>query len=230
MSLLILLGLLAAQSASPSPTQPVSPAAAQAKDDRVDRAAELMRDGKQTAAIAILDTKIAEFEKAHPANSETMVFSASNLSQTIYYSGLSAALKKSGVVLDADWGFAYFLKGFALIDLNRSDDAFPYLDKAVALSPGDAQFLAERGEWYKTHKQWDKAFADFKAAADASAFSDESEKAKHKARGLRGMAYVLVEKHDLDGAEKLYKQSLEVEPGNAGAMSELEYIKSIRRK
>ena len=72
MSLLILLGLLAAQSASPSPTQPVSPAAAQAKDDRVDRAAELMRDGKQAAAIAILDTKIAEFEKAHPANSETM--------------------------------------------------------------------------------------------------------------------------------------------------------------
>jgi len=41
---------------------------------------------------------------------------------------------------------------------------------------------------------------------------------------------VLVEKHDLDGAEKLYKQSLEVEPGNAGAMSELEYIKSIRPK
>jgi hypothetical protein len=117
MSLLILLGLLAAQSASPSPAQPVSPAAAQAKDDRIDRAAELMRDGKQAAAIAILDTKIAEFEKAHPANSETMVFSASNLSQTIYYSGLSAALKKSGVVLDADWGFAYFLKGFALIDL-----------------------------------------------------------------------------------------------------------------
>lgn len=41
---------------------------------------------------------------------------------------------------------------------------------------------------------------------------------------------MLVEKHDFDGAEKLYNQSLEVEPGNSGAISELEYIKSIRRK
>ena len=44
------------------------------------------------------------------------------------------------------------------------------------------------------------------------------------------MAYVRVEQKDLDGAEKLYKQSLELEPDNAGARSELEYIKSLRSK
>jgi tetratricopeptide (TPR) repeat protein len=232
MSLLLSFVFGAAQIASASPGEKVALAPAEAKvaDDRVDRAFALMKEGNQTAAITILDKKIADFEKAHPACSDTLVFSASNLTQTLYYSGISAALKKNGVVLDGDWALAYFLKGFALIDLKRADDALPYLDRAVALSPGDAQFIAERGEWYKSHKQWDKAFSDFKAAVDASNFSDDSTKARHKARGLRGMAYVRIEQNNLNEAERLYKESLKLEPNNAGAMSELEYIKSLRAK
>src|SRR5258705_12842176 len=96
-------------SAPPVQTQAAAPAPAKAStgDNRIERAAALMKDGKQTEAIAILDTMIAEFEKAHPTNSDMMVFSASNLAQTIYYSGISAALKKNGVVVDGDWAMAY---------------------------------------------------------------------------------------------------------------------------
>lgn len=234
MSLLLSLALLAAdptaQTVANPPTATPAPPEAKKDDDRIDRAAMLMKEGKHADAIDILDGMIAEFEKAHPANSETMVFSASNLVQTIYYSGITAALKKNGVVVDGNWALAYFLKGFALIDLNRSDEALPYLDKAVALSPSDSQFLAERGEWYKSHKQWDKAFADFKAAADASGFSDESVKEKDKARALRGMGFVRIELGDLNEAEKLFHESLKLTPGNQNALSELEYIKSLRSK
>jgi tetratricopeptide (TPR) repeat protein len=234
MSLLLTLAALlldpSAQAADQGPIQSRSavPAESAKQDDRVDRAAALMKDGKQAEAIQILDGVIADFEKAHPANSETMVFSASNMTQTIYYSGLTAALKKNGVVVDGNWAVAYFLKGFALIDLDRSEEALPYLDKAVALSPADAQFLAERGEWYKSHKQWDKSFADFKAAADASEFSDDSVKAGDKARGLRGMGFARIEQGKLAEAEKLFRQSLELTPGNEHALSELEYIKSLK--
>ena len=130
MSLFLSFALLAAPTASASPNQmrmaETPSAAAQGMDDRVDRAAALVRSGDPAAAIAILNSKIAEFETAHPANSDTMVFSASNLPQAIYYSGLSAAVKRNGVVLDGDWAFAYFLKGFALIDLNRLDDPFHF--------------------------------------------------------------------------------------------------------
>ena len=230
---LVALGPSAQETKAPSnQAQATASAPAEAKtgDNRVAQAAELVKDGNPAAAIAILDGVIAEFEKAHPANSDEMVFSASNLTQTIYYSGITAALNKSGVVVEGDWALAYFLKGFALIDLNRSGDALPYLDKAVALSPGDAQYLAERGEWYKSHKQWSKAFADFEAAVDAASFSDDSIKAKHKSRGLRGMAFVRVEEGNLKEAERLYKQSLKLEPGNAGALGELEYIKSLKAK
>jgi tetratricopeptide (TPR) repeat protein len=238
MSLLLNLAMLALDPTAQATDQPVSqsqtatlaPTEAKKEDDRIDRAAQLMKDGKIADAITILDGMIAEFEKAHPANSDSMVFSASNLMQTIYYSGITATLKKNGVVVEDDWALAYFLKGFALIDLNRPDDALPYLDKAVALSPVDSQYLAERGEWHKSRKQWDQAFADFKAAADASDFSEDSIKAHHKARGLRGMGYVRIEQGQLDEAEKLFRQSLKSEPGNEIALSELEYIKSLRSK
>lgn len=237
MSLLLSLVMLAMDPAPQATSQPVgqpqaaTPAAPEAKkDDRIDRASELMNQGKPAEAIAIVDGMIAEFEKAHPANSEAMVFSASNLMQTVYYSGITATLKKNGVVVDGNWAFAYFLKGFALIDLKRSDEALPYLNKAVALSPADSLYLAERGEWYKSHKQWDKAFADFKAAADASEFSDEQYKARDKSRGLRGMGFARIEQGKLDEAEKLFHQALELEPGNKNALGELEYIKSLRTK
>lgn len=232
MRLVLAFALLTMQAANASPAQAASaPAAAEVKQEgRIDQAYMLMKDGKQAAAIAILDGMIAEFENAHPANADLMVFSASNLAQTVYYSGLTAAAKKSGVVVEGDWAMAYFLKGFALIDLNRPDDAFPFLDKAVALSPSDAQYLAERGEWYKSRRQWNKALADFKAAVDASAFSDEDIQAEHKSRGLRGMGFVRIEQGNLDEAEKLFKQALKLTPGHPSALSELEYIKSQRAK
>lgn len=214
---------------APSPPTASAPAAQQ-EDSRIAKASDLIHQGKPADAIPILDGMIAEFEKAHPANGDRLVYSASTPTQTIYYMALSAALKKDGIVVDEDWGLAYFLKAFALIDLGRSEQALAPLNKAIALSPADAQFLAERGEWYKSHQQWDKSFADFKAAADGAAFSDESLKARHKARALRGMGFARIEQGDLKDAERLFRESLQLEPGNDHARSELEYIRSLQKK
>jgi hypothetical protein len=92
MGLSLVLALLALQpmppaaSAPPAQTQATAAAPADAKtgDDRAERAATLIKDGKPAEAIAILDPMIAEFEKAHPANPDLMVFSASNPTQTLW--------------------------------------------------------------------------------------------------------------------------------------------------
>ncbi|HEX6740725.1 MAG TPA: tetratricopeptide repeat protein [Sphingomicrobium sp.] len=231
MVLLLSLAALALAPVAQAAAQPAGATApAPAADGSVERAAELIKDGKPADALPLLDGLIAQFEKGHPATGKTMVFSASNLAQTIYYSGISAALKRDGIVVDGNWALAYFLKGFALVDLNRSDEALACFDRAIALSPADSQYLAERGEWYKSHKQWDKAFADFKAAADWANLSDDSFQARNKSRGLRGMGFVRIEQGDLKEAEKLFRQSLEVEPRNANALSELDYIKSLKSR
>jgi tetratricopeptide (TPR) repeat protein len=97
---------------------------------------------------------------------------------------LSATQKKSGIVVDGSWATAHFLKGFALVDLRRSDEALVQFDRAIALSPMNAHFLAERDEWYNSHKQWDKAFDDFQSASTYSEFADPADQTTFKGRGL----------------------------------------------
>ena len=45
---------------------------------------------------------------------------------------------------------------------------------------------------------------------------------------LRGLGYTWIELKDLDRAEAFYRRSLEVEPGNATATKELQYIERSR--
>ena len=42
------------------------------------------------------------------------------------------------IVTDRNWADAYFLKGFALIDADRANEAIGWFDKALALSPKNA--------------------------------------------------------------------------------------------
>lgn len=127
-------------------------------------------------------------------------------------------------------GEAYFVKGFALVDLGRADDAKPYFDKAIALAPMNAQYLAERGEWYKSRKDWAHAYEDYESASSAAEFSPDGRKNAEKARALRGLGFVRIEQGELKEAERLYKESLRYQPDNAGARSELDLIKSLKSK
>jgi hypothetical protein len=67
----------------------------------------------------------------------------------------------------------------------------------------------------------------FKSAAAFSTFADEAEQIDAKGRGLRGMAFVLIEKGDLKRAQKLLKEALKLNQNDQGARPELEYIKSL---
>jgi tetratricopeptide (TPR) repeat protein len=198
-----------------------------AESAKVDEAYLLMKSGKLAEAIAIFDSIIAQMEAKY-ANEKRQIFAARSMTETILYAGLAGTQKKDAIVLNDAWATAYFLKGFALIDLNRRDDAKPLFDKALGLSPMNAQFLAERGEWFKNRKEWSSAFADFEAASTAAEFSPDDVKKSEKARALRGMGFVRIEQGELKEAEKLFRQSLKLQPGNSSALSELEYIKSLK--
>jgi tetratricopeptide (TPR) repeat protein len=206
-------------------TRPSAPAPA---DKRLDQAVAAIRSAKAADALPLLDAIIADFDRAHPPKANVMVFSASNMTQTLMYSVLPATQKKNGIVVDGAWSLAHFLKGFALVDLKRSDEALAQFDRAIALSPMNSQYLGERGEYYKSRKQWDKAYADFKSAADFSTFSDEADRTSAKGRGLRGMAFVMIEKGELKQAQKLLKEALKLNPNDAGARHELDYLKSLK--
>jgi tetratricopeptide (TPR) repeat protein len=146
----------------------------------------------------------------------------------VYATLVMVKSRGNAIVTDRNWADAYFLKGFALIDANRPDEAITWFDKALTLSPNNAHMLAERAEWYKARHEWDRAYQEFDAARGATDFSEDDVFKAEKGRALRGMAFVRVEQNRLDEAEKLIRQALDVDPTDQKALSELQYIQSRR--
>lgn len=146
------------------------------------------------------------------------------------YSGMAAEAKRSAVVLERAPCYAIFLKGFALIDLNRSDEAPAYFERAIAMAPLNAQFLAELAEWYKNRRDWAHARPLFQRALDASEFSPPDRKIFDKTRGLRGLGYILIEEGKLDEAERLYRKCLELDRNDDRSKRQLDYIAGKRAK
>lgn len=204
-----------------------APAAARAKP--IDEAWRLISDKKPGEAIVALDRVIAKEAKRHKRD-RRQIYCAHSPEETVMYVGMGAVGKRDTVVLDPTWCTAIFLKAFALIDLNRSDEAKPLFDRAVAMAPMNSQFLSELAEWHKSRRQWGTAFSLFERASAAAELSRKEVRTGHKGRALRGMGFVLIEQGKLDEAELLFHQALELDPNDAGARRELQYIEEQRQR
>lgn len=223
-----------ADPAAPSPrandTAPTSDKAQNAADDKIINAVtDLIRAGRSAEAIPILDTAIADADRYY-ATEKRQIFCARSLPETLMYAGMGANAKKDTVVLGPEWSMLIFLKGFALVDVGRGDEAKPLFDRAIALSPMNAQFLAEEGEWYKARKDWANAYQLFSSASVAADINPKDTDHAEKRRALRGMGYALSEQRRFDEAEKLFRECLKLDPKDAGALQELEYIREQRGK
>src|SRR4051794_40852568 len=120
MKALIALALLLA-----APQAHAGPAPVAAPDPdmvQVDQAAELIHNGKPAEAVALLDPLIAAQEQRR-ANDKRRIYCARSVPESLFYLQSSAPEKNGAVVLPQSSCYSIFLKGFALIDLNRSDEA-----------------------------------------------------------------------------------------------------------
>ena len=203
-----------------------APAADSGQAD-VNRAAALIGAKQPAEAVAVLDALIARQEAERKGETRD-VYCARTPAETMLYTGMAAQAKRRALVLAEAACYPLFLKGFALIDLNRPDEARPWLERALAMGPSNAQFLGELAEWYKSQRQWPKARELFQRAVDASALSPENRQVFDKTRGLRGLGFILVEEHRLDEAEKLYREALRLDPNDERSKRQLQYIAEQR--
>ncbi|TMJ16597.1 MAG: tetratricopeptide repeat protein [Alphaproteobacteria bacterium] len=228
---LILLGLLAplqaAQSQVATQAGPVAGIDQAAESKAIDAASAFITSGKPAEAISILDKLIADRERVHGSDTR-LIFNSRSTAEAIVYSGLAVQQKRDSVVYGENWSLAYFLKGFALIDLNRPAEAKPMYDKALALSPMNSHYLGELAEWHKNNKDFPAALDMFARALDAAEFSPDEAKVFDGTRALRGMAFILIEQGKLDEAEKRLNEALKMDPNDAKAKGELQYIADRR--
>ncbi|RST31597.1 hypothetical protein HMF7854_12690 [Sphingomonas ginkgonis] len=165
-----------------------------------------------------------------PARTDKLYFSPGSLPETLFYGAMAAKMKKEAVMLDGSLAEAHWLRGFALVDLDRSDAAKGDLDRAVQLAPLNSRYLAERGEWYKNRRDWERSYADFDQAVTAAGLSSGERTGRDKARALRGMAFARVEQDRLDDARKLLNQALAADPGNERTKADLADLAARKKR
>ena len=111
--------------------------------------------------------------------------------------------KRGAVVVSSLWSDAWYIKGYALVELRRIGEAKSALESALALAPRNSQYLGELGNLYLGLRDWPQAFATFeKAEVAAREFSPPEVKNAELSRAWRGMGYVYIEQNRLDDAEK----------------------------
>lgn len=123
---------------------------------------------------------------------------------------------------------AYKSRAFIDIDNKAFDSALAFLDKAITLAPFWAEPLTERGYLLNQLGRSPEALATYRQAIGLVERFPSNKYAN--ALALRGLGYTQVELGDLAAAEEAYRKSLEVEPGNALAERELDYIRKQRER
>src|SRR5262245_23117833 len=195
----------------------------------LNEARDLVDGQKAGQAIAKCDEVINAF-RTHYGQSTKKVFCARTSAETLGVLLKAAVDKTNAIALSSIWADAYFMKGYALQELHRLDEAKASVQSALELSPLNSQYRAEMGVIYALKKDWLKAEQAYKEAEDTAPLSPEASKADDLGRARRGLGYVHVELGKLDEAEKKYEQCLAANPKDRKAKAELEYVREQKAK
>ena len=197
----------------------------------LDQGAQLIQGHKQQEAIAAFEKVSTAYEEKYKDTPEK-IYCARNATESLVYLTKSAIGDKpqSAIVLSSpNWAYAYFLKGYALIDLGKLPEARASIQKALDLMPDNAQFIGEIGHLYQIEKNWDLQIQTFKQMEHAADL-DPNTKSIYLPRAWRGIAFALTEQGKFDESESYYKKCLDMNPNDHTAQNELRYIQMLKAK
>lgn len=204
-----------------------------ARSARVDQALGLIQAKQPEAGLAELDQVIRDYE-ADYAGEKGQIFCASSPEETLQELAAHAvAAKGRAIAIGTPWCYALWAKGFALIDLDRLDEAATFLERAVAMWPMRAQFRSELGYVYQMLKRPDDALASYTQAADLAERLAGDERKRALRIAWYGMGFALIELDRLDEAETTLEKCLKLTPDDKKVASELQYVrdqKEARKK
>ncbi len=213
-----------------SPSDPTNSDFDRANSALLDSGAALVRQGKQEEAIAsYFDKAIAAYE-AHYKGESRAIYVGRSTTETLLYMMMAVTAKRDAVAIKSLWADAYYLKAYALIELKRRPEARDSLDRALALSPMNSQYLSESAELYGSLKEWDAALAAYKKAEEGASMGPPELKDADTARAWRGQGFVYIELNRLEEAFAMYEKCLAQNPKDSKAQGELTYIKSLKDK
>lgn len=209
----------AAPVAAPAP-KPVEIAIKQASAD--------LQAGNAQAAMTLVEPYAAQLDQ-QIASEKRQSYCGMSMVETLLYMMMAAQQKKSAVALGPELCDALFIKGFALVDLDRVAEAQAIFKHLVDLAPMHGAFVSELANTYRVQKNWAAALETYESAEAAAEFADKPDVAARQCIALRGQGYVLVELGKWDDAEKAYRKCLGVIPDEPKSLGELRYVAQHRK-
>ena len=188
----------------------------------LDEARSAIKAGNATRAVELLNGIVEDCE-SRTSSPDTRVLSFANVGEFIVY---STTTEGTGSVswVDMTCPLAYHDLAYIHAGNREFDQALPLLDTSTKLAPYWAQPHVERGYILNQLRRFQEALESYEKAIELTRF-ESSRDAKPSA--LRGAGFALIELDDLDAARARFNESLELEPGNAIALSELRYIDQL---
>jgi tetratricopeptide (TPR) repeat protein len=204
-----------------------APAVAQDFSDEFKSALKQFHD-KDFARSAAAFRSIADgFSAQHAQADEHRYYCAVATSEAQIYSVLHVTEPITVDVLGPEWCESLFYLAYSDVELGDTAGALEALDQAIALAPFNPHYEVERGFVLRSVGQLDQAMEAYRSASrHAESLGDRTD--TWKAISLRGIGSIHAERKNWDEAEKAYRDSLEFEPDNKIALSELQYIKENR--
>lgn len=159
-------------------------------------------------ALEMMKPLLADFETRY-AGEKRHIFCAVNSNQQKAYLSDAAAARVDAVTVEPDWCRAQYVRGYALIDLGKMDDALAAFRHLTDLAPKNSRYLNELGYVLADQKKYAdaaKAYQRSLAAIDLSPDNYDQEKCV----AYRGIGYNMAKLGKLDDAEAAYRNCLAI--------------------
>lgn len=199
-----------------------------AADATIDRAFSAIEAGDAARALATVEPVVASFEKEY-SGEKRQIFCSQTAEQDGYYLATAAGHTDTVRLVASTWCEALYVKAFALVDLDRLDDAQSAFERLVAFAPKHARYLNELAYVLLKKKDWRHSIQAYATAEAAASFTPER-RDYERCVSFRGIGYDLVELGRLDEAEAAYRKCLAITPDEPKSLGEIEYIKEQRKK
>lgn len=200
---------------------------AESREAAIGQIIDHLRNKRIDEAQRLIDPLLADYEKLY-AGEKRAIFCADSQAEAILYMGMAGANggPREAIAIDRGWCLALWAKGYVLVDQGNFVDGAKFLERATSMAPLKSQYLSELGYAYQAQRLWPKSLDTYSRAAEAAEMSDLPDATRNfeLGRAWRGMGFALIELGRLDEAEAMFRKCLELDPNDAKAQGELNYI------
>lgn len=194
----------------------------------IGQAFSALQAGDPARALATVQPVVASFEKEY-SSEKRHIFCSQTAEQDGYYLTTADGGADNVRLVTVTWCQALYVKAFALVDLDRLDDAQSAFERLISFAPKHARYLNELAYVFLKKKEWQHSIETYMSAEAAATFTPER-RDYERCVSFRGIGYDLVELGRLDDAEAAYRKCLAITPDEPKSLGEIEYIKEQRKK